>query len=240
MILPFLRLETFLTKIFSEENKKEIKRKKMEKNIDIHFYFDIGNFIISVRFLSEWEREVWNLIRFIRTRQGLHHEPCLTFIQELCHKKKFFDYLGFGPLIQNIDFLETLMKEQKESKYSKALCQQFLGYLCPLEHQDANLGQENCHVDDMVRSMLILAYVSRSLSSKIKEIIINIMKECDFANSQLSTLQRNIGDAVKELPEMKSFLESYKTSRNREIFLSHWIYPPLPDDTDTSSQENML
>jgi hypothetical protein len=245
LIRPLPGMKILLTKIFAEENRNQIflSERKAAENLDVQFYYNIGNLIISVKFFAEWEEEMKNLIRHFRSRQEHEHETCLTMIHDFCEKNKFFYYLGFGPLIKNLNFLEILMKEQKKRKYIGKLNQELLMCLYPLEHQNAGQQlevmseQENCRIQDMLNAILIIGFFSKSLSSKIKEVIIDKMKEYNFTESHLqySTLHRNIYDAVKELPAMKSFLENYKTCQNPEKFISDWIYPPLHQTTATPS-----
>ncbi len=241
-IFPTQIMKNFLEKIFSKDVKRKIFEMKMKSTEDIlksvKEYFFIGNLIISIKFLTEWEKEALKVIQQLRNRPDSKNstkEPCLTQIKKLCQRKRFFEFLGYGPLIKNINVLMFFMNIQKNSKNAASFNKEFHENLTVVEPQfNETILVQVLYTQELLKKLFFLSSFSKSFSSKLRTVILFHLKnyhESTDLKLKLPTLIKNLFYDIEKLPAVQSFLQKYKSSDSQEKFISDWIYPPLPEST---------
>jgi hypothetical protein len=244
-------MNEFFEKMFSLQNKLIIQstvQKTTEnyedRNGSIEDYIAIGNLILAIRYLSEWESEVVKIINSIGG-EWLSSSPLF----DLCSKNELFSTLGYGELTRNLDFLESLMQEIRMSRNSFLCMEEFKGFEklfdllhSPLQERGLNTADKEFlkfygkDISDMKnyrlslnKHIVFLSYFCKPFSAKLQAALIAEMSRSRDADEKSWIIVDNdIFDCITESPAVKSFIFDVKNNRLNKEYFRDLIFPLLP------------
>jgi hypothetical protein len=244
-------MNEFLQEMFSVQNKSIIQsnvqkttEKYEDRNKSVEAYISIGNLILAIRYLSEWESEVLKILKSIGGEL-----PSLKKLLNLCSKNELFSTLGYGELIRNLDFLERLMQEIRMSRNAFLCKEEFKGFEkafdllhSPLQERGLDTADEGYFdfykydISDMkkyqfylTKHVVFLSYFCKPFSSKLQAALIAEMSRLrDPDEKSWIIVDNDIFDCITESPAVKSFIFDVKNNRLNEEYFRDLIYPLLP------------
>jgi hypothetical protein len=259
-------LNRYLSRVFSSDNKNKLKTNinkiasdYLTMNRSIEVYISIGNLIIAIRSLSEWQEQVVEVIKSKLMRSTTCTEMYLLDLYSMCEDKKFFSFLGYDQLSVNIDFLLELMTALKSSRNAFNYRKEFKYFsnkvdglksrldLHRSETDEAYVEQHKLTISEMkyyefslIKSVVFISSFSKCFSSQLQTAIIN-----ELHNYQPSeeTGPIEFGNAIvaciKNLPAVKSFIEDAKNFNFDEEFFKDLLYPPLPTHKNEIGRQSL-
>jgi hypothetical protein len=237
-------LEPFLRKVFSTQSKKELelRMKQIAENDDglqqtSEVYFSTANLVLGVRHLTEWEEEVSELVR-----NGQTSEPCLKQILQLCQNKSFFSHIGYGPLIQNIEFLYKLLNDLKMSGSVLRYMKKLNKMISKIDEIEAKLQSQMTEKErlellrrkyynqtPLLQEVMFLSSFSKTVHSKLQTAIMDVhIRFQESKSTDLNELDNTFLYALLELDETEAFTDEVKRNKLNEEFFRNLVYPPLP------------
>jgi hypothetical protein len=246
-------MNEFLKKMFSVQNKSIIRSNVQkttenyeDRNKSVEAYISIGNLILAIRYLSEWESEV---VKLIRTIDGKRPEPFSSQFLDLCSKNELFSTLGNGELTRNLDFLERLMQEIRMSRNAFLSKEEFKGFEKAVDLLHSPLQERGLYTADdgffdfykhdindmkkyqfyLSKHVVFLSYFCKPFSSKLQAALITEMsRPRDPDEKSWIIVDNDIFDCITESPAVKSFIFDVKNNRLNEEYFRDLIYPLLP------------
>jgi hypothetical protein len=244
-------MNEFLQEMFSVQNKSIIQSNVQktaenyeDRNKSVAAYISIGNLILAIRYLSEWESEVLKILNSIGGELS-----SLKKLLNLCSKNELFSTLGYGELTRNLDFLESLMQEIRMSRNAFLCKEEFKGFEkafdllhSPLQKRGlatADKGYFNSfkheisgmkkYQFDLSKHVVFLSYFCKPFSSKLQAALIAEMSRPRESDEKSWIIVDNdIFDCITESPAVKSFILDVKINRLNEEYFRDLIYPLLP------------
>ncbi len=200
-------------------------------------YFSTANLVLGVRHLTEWEEEVSELVR-----NGQTSEPCLKQILKLCQNKSFFSHIGYGPLIQNIEFLYMLLNDLKMSGSVLRYMKKLNNMIHKIDKIEAKLQSQVTERDFMdvlrrkyafqsllLQEVMFLSSFSKTVHSKLQTATMDVLIRFQESKSTiLNKLDNDFLYALLELDETEAFTDEVKRNKLNEEYFRNLVYPPLP------------
>ena len=193
--------------------------------------------MLGVRHLVEWEEEVFELLKDCQIT-----EPFLQQILDLCKEKSFFSHLGYGPLIQNLDYLQSLMVILRMNgnvcNYTKKLgniisrIDEFENQIkSPMTREERMniLGHQYLSKVPLLHEVMFLSSFSKISQSKLQNAIIDVLVKFQESESKdLVELDKEIFFSLLDAKTTKTLIDKVQRNQRNQDFFRNIVYPPLP------------
>jgi hypothetical protein len=265
-------LKQYLNIVFSSTSKKKLKSNinsiagdysKMNKSIEA--YISIGNLIIGIRSLYEWQEKIVEVIKYKLRKISTCTETYLLNLSARCEDKILFIYLGYGPLFDNLNFLKELMTVLKSSRnafdYKEELnvdsyivdnlksrldLHRSATDVAYFKQHKSTISEMTFYEFFLIKQVVFMSSFSKRFSSKLQTAIFNELHNHEPSEkTEAIELDNDILDCLKKMPFVKSFIDELTNLNFGEESFRNFLYPPLPEDkteigrrssTDFSSQ----
>ena len=235
----------FFRKLFSPEIKQKIKNHIRVVNCEDNFlsafiYSLTANLLIHVKLMLKWEEEAFKVLQHLSVAMG----PDLNFefgpllqMADLTGRKKLFRLLGYGPLFDNIQFLEEMVKECKLNRSAE----KFSGKLTEHIAMHDFLKTSNCEyfkTKDTVLVNLAIAWITLSKFDKtflfpMQQTAMTIIGSSrvfrDPMCRDLTTLDNTLTTMINDLDSVNEFRDRFvrSDSETKTKMISKLLFPDI-------------
>lgn len=170
-----------------------------------------------ISFVQQSQTDILILIHhwFSLTKSTRLDHPGLRSLVTYCQNNELMEILGYGPLLKNMDFLDDLLNDLRDSEMAKS----FSDFKCQSQNlSDLDLVKMAC--DSEKRFGLEVQIAVR----------LEIIRLCDTLDTTekdpLGTLESRLLESIVHLPQAKRFLARCKEAKCLKEFLRNEIYFP--------------
>ena len=242
-------LVKFLKKLFSTQNKRLIRKfaikiNQQEYKQSYKNYFICTNLIINSKLLLIWEQETFKLLHHLRFASGSSQIRPFDQITNVTRSNGLFRQIGYGELLDNLDFLEEIAKKCKNGSYIPKVVETLsnnldeidkLNSICsPLQTLVLNRpispnSLKKLSIEGAVLFRVIeFGHFDKSLLFPMQQVAISIFNQTKTdENFKALHLYTELVFQIKDLPDVKEFIRRFLSSASKVKFVSDIFFPEI-------------
>jgi hypothetical protein len=201
-------------------------------------YCSLGNLVLGVKHLAEWEKEVAKLIRNDQTS-----EPCLNQMFRLCVNNSFFTYIGYGPLIKNIQFLNKLMEDLRMNKNVDDYVDRLGEMISTIDENESKLespmteeerteltNRKHTAQVQLLNEIVFLSCFSKTFHSKLQSALMDVLIGFDDSKKteDMNILDNDMFYGLIDNEATQALINEVKRNILNVDFFRSLVYPLLP------------